>query len=122
MSEEQIDRLLKYDIDRKINAARNKVEDFDNLPEYLQLKIVDGFFRGDLSKSPNTLKLMNKGDWAGAAEEYLNHKEYDDSKFIAYKLVYANGEIWSVPLDEDNRHYQEILEWVADGNTIEEPA
>jgi len=23
-----------------------------------------------------------------------------------------------VPLDESNRHYQEILEWVAEGNTI----
>ena len=25
----------------------------------------------------------------------------------------------SVPLDPANRHYQAILEWVADGNTIE---
>ena len=26
----------------------------------------------------------------------------------------------SVPLDSDNRHYQAIQEWVAEGNTIEE--
>ena len=26
-------------------------------------------------------------------------------------------EIW-VPIDEANRHYQAILEWVAEGNTI----
>jgi hypothetical protein len=25
-----------------------------------------------------------------------------------------------VPIDSDNRHYQAILEWVAEGNTIEE--
>ena len=25
-----------------------------------------------------------------------------------------------VPLDSDNRHYQAIQEWVADGNTIED--
>jgi len=25
---------------------------------------------------------------------------------------------WVVPLDEENTQYQEILEWVADGNTI----
>jgi len=25
-----------------------------------------------------------------------------------------------VPLDPNNRHYQAILEWVAEGNTIEE--
>ena len=26
----------------------------------------------------------------------------------------------SIPLDPANRHYQEILEWVAEGNKIEE--
>jgi len=31
-----------------------------------------------------------------------------------------DGKEWSVPMNEDNRHYQAILEWVADGNTIEE--
>ena len=25
-----------------------------------------------------------------------------------------------VPLDPDNRHYQAILEWVAEGNTIQD--
>ena len=29
-----------------------------------------------------------------------------------------DGEELSVPMDTDNRHYQAILEWVADGNTI----
>jgi len=31
-----------------------------------------------------------------------------------------NGEAVCVPLVEGNRHYQAILEWVAEGNTIEE--
>jgi hypothetical protein len=25
-----------------------------------------------------------------------------------------------VPMDNDNRHYQAILDWVADGNTIQD--
>ena len=33
-----------------------------------------------------------------------------------------DGIKWSVPLDNDSIHYQEILVWVADGNTIAEPA
>jgi len=33
-----------------------------------------------------------------------------------------DGETWSVPIDIDNRHSQEIQAWVADGNTIAEPA
>jgi hypothetical protein len=34
----------------------------------------------------------------------------------------SNGSrrVLSVPLDEDNRHYQAIMQWVAEGNTIEE--
>jgi hypothetical protein len=35
-----------------------------------------------------------------------------------YKVIYINGEILDVPHNEANRHYQEILEWVAEGNTI----
>ena len=31
-----------------------------------------------------------------------------------------NGVRVCIPLDPDNRHYQAILEWVAEGNTIEE--
>ena len=31
-----------------------------------------------------------------------------------------DGQEMSVPLDPANRHYAAILEWVADGNTIEE--
>ena len=35
-------------------------------------------------------------------------------------LIYDSGEKWSVPMSASNRHYQEVLKWVADGNTIEE--
>jgi hypothetical protein len=31
-----------------------------------------------------------------------------------------NGKIYSVPLDPANTDYQAILEWVEDGNTIED--
>ena len=31
-----------------------------------------------------------------------------------------SGKTWIVPIDEANTDYQAILQWVADGNTIEE--
>ena len=31
-----------------------------------------------------------------------------------------NGQHCSVPMNEENTHYQDILKWVAEGNTIEE--
>jgi len=35
-----------------------------------------------------------------------------------YKVTYNDNLISFVPYDTKNRHYQEILEWVAEGNTI----
>ena len=47
-------------------------------------------------------------------------KLYDEltNEFTTYKVVQAGGKILDVPHNEANRHYQEILEWVAEGNTI----
>jgi hypothetical protein len=40
-------------------------------------------------------------------------------KNICIKATIDNTEM-SVPLDPDNRHYQAIQEWVAEGNKIED--
>ena len=37
-----------------------------------------------------------------------------------YLVTYADGRTPCVPHCEENTDYQEILEWVAEGNTIEE--
>lgn len=47
-------------------------------------------------------------------------KIYQGESF-SYKVILQNGTEWSVPHNEANRHYQEILEWVAAGNTITDP-
>jgi hypothetical protein len=44
-------------------------------------------------------------------------KIYQGESF-SYKVILQDGTEWSVPHNEANRHYQEILEWVAEGNTI----
>tara|TARA_R100000734_G_C3308524_1_gene99155 strand:+ start:1353 stop:1511 length:159 start_codon:yes stop_codon:yes gene_type:complete len=31
-----------------------------------------------------------------------------------------DSEVWVVPVEPDNRHYQAIQEWVKEGNKIEE--
>ncbi len=43
------------------------------------------------------------------------------NELSSYKVTLVNSNlILSVPLDPANTDYQEILEWVAKGNTIEE--
>jgi hypothetical protein len=42
-----------------------------------------------------------------------------DTTNITIEAV-VDGETLFIPLDPDNKHYQAILEWVAEGNTIAE--
>ena len=46
-------------------------------------------------------------------------KDMDTKKVHQVKAT-VDGVEWFVPLSTSNRHYQAILEWVAEGNTIEE--
>ena len=49
-------------------------------------------------------------------------KIYYEGNFSSYKLTYTDGTFWSVPLSNDNTHYQEIQEWAAiEGNNIIDP-
>ena len=48
--------------------------------------------------------------------QYTNYMGGDNSGIKAT----IDGQTWNVPLDPSNRHYQAILEWVEDGNTIED--
>ena len=46
-------------------------------------------------------------------------KNYLDGKFVCYKVTYVNSNrIKSVPLVEDNSDYQEIQQWISEGNTV----
>ena len=38
---------------------------------------------------------------------------------VSIQVAYPDGKMLSVPLDPNNRDYQDIQEWVAEGNTIE---
>lgn len=45
----------------------------------------------------------------------------DTSSVVSLLVVYEDGTKSFVPLDEANRHYKEVLAWVAEGNEIGEP-
>lgn len=49
--------------------------------------------------------------------QYIRNR--DDTDNIAITAT-VDGETMEVPLDPANRHYAAILEWVAEGNTIQE--
>ena len=43
-----------------------------------------------------------------------------DGVLCSYQITSIEDKVYSVPLDEANTDYQNILKWVADGNTIQE--
>ena len=42
------------------------------------------------------------------------------NKIITIKIIDTDDVLHFVPIDEANTDYQNILQWVADGNTIQE--
>jgi len=43
---------------------------------------------------------------------------YENTWTNEYKVIYLDGTLSTVPHDENNRHYQAIQEWIAEGNTV----
>ena len=51
-------------------------------------------------------------------KETITHKDGTEEVItLGIRAIIDEVEMF-VPIDEANRHYQEILEWVAEGNTI----
>lgn len=80
LNDQQMEKLLNYDVDRKVATSKRLFPKFDQYNPELQGAILDGVYRGDLSGSPKTRRLMNEGKWEAAAKEYLNHEGYRESK------------------------------------------
>lgn len=84
LTEDQVLDLFKKDIKSKLDSARRLFPKYEQYPTDLKIKLLDGIFRGDVSGSPNTIKLINKGQWERAANEFLDSKEYKDAAKHGY--------------------------------------
>jgi len=53
---------------------------------------------------------------------YVENEETQELEHSGFTLLYVgSSEKWFVPNNPNNRHYQEVLQWVAEGNEIGEP-
>lgn len=57
----------------------------------LQVAILDGFYRGDLSGSPTAIQLIKKGKYKQAADEYLDNDEYKAAQRYIAKYKKPHG-------------------------------
>ncbi len=74
------DMALDQEIGEKLKAVNRRIPSFNLLPEKLRVPMLSSFYRGGLSGSPKTIKLINKGKFKEAAKEFLNNKEYKKAK------------------------------------------
>jgi hypothetical protein len=62
-----------------VKRVQSRVSTFTTLPQYLQQELIQAEYRGDWANSPKTLGLINSGEWAKAAAEFLDSDDYRDS-------------------------------------------
>jgi len=74
--------LATKEISKKITLIKDLVgpETFNNFSPDLQAHLVSGAYRGDITGSPKALKLLSQQDFTGAAQEFLDNKEYRKAK------------------------------------------
>ena len=51
-------------------------------------------------------------------EKKYENVDTNSTVFIGYEVTFVDGTISFVPHNTENRHYQEILEWVENGGVI----
>tara|TARA_R100000988_G_C3902111_1_gene117987 strand:- start:43 stop:609 length:567 start_codon:yes stop_codon:yes gene_type:complete len=78
-TDEQIDEQLIEDIEERLPAIKANIPNFDSLPEELRVPMLGSWFRGGLSGSPLTIKLIAAGKYEEAADEFLRNEEYKES-------------------------------------------
>ena len=78
-TDEQVDDQLIVDIKKRLPAVRANMPNFDSLPEELRVPMLGSWFRGGLSGSPLTQKLIADGKFEEAADEFLINEEYEES-------------------------------------------
>lgn len=77
LSQQEIMDLFNKDLNSKLQLAKQQFGSvFDTFSEDLKIAILDGYFRGDMPKSPNTIALLKQRKFKQAANEYLNNNEY----------------------------------------------
>ena len=80
ITDKQAEEFLKQDIKARLPKIRKAIKNYDKLPESAKEALFSSWYRGSLSGSPNTIKLINEGKFGEASKEFLNNDEYKSRK------------------------------------------
>ena len=104
ITKQQAAILLDQDVRKRIPQIEAAIPGFSSFPMSVQVPIFGEFYRGSVgtgeSGSPETRRLINAGNFAEAAKEFLRHKEYKKQKAIKDNSVTQRMENVSAALRE----------------------
>jgi len=86
LSEEEAYELLIEDVVIRLKRIRIAIPDFDNLSRELQIELLQSWYRGGLSGSPITIKLINEKRFEEASVEFLRNREYQTTHLKGVKV------------------------------------
>jgi len=79
ITQEQADEYLEEDINKRIDVINRNIPGFDDMPLKARQNMLGSWYRGSLSGSPKTIRLINEGKFDEASKEFLDNDEYRDS-------------------------------------------
>ena len=81
----EADARLDKNIRERLPKIKKAIPSFDLLPENVRVDLFASWYRGGLSDSPETIKLINKGDYEAASKEFLDNDEYRNTELKGIK-------------------------------------
>jgi len=79
LTPDQAEKLLQRDVKVRLPELKKLIPKFESYTPELQGELTSEYFRGMVTQSPNAVKMLNAGDFAGASKEFLNAKEYREA-------------------------------------------
>ena len=79
MTKAQAEKRLDTEVKSRLQNIRKYIPDFNKFPQDVQVALFSSWYRGSLRGSLDTIDLINKGEYAKAAAEFLSNKEYEDA-------------------------------------------
>jgi GH24 family phage-related lysozyme (muramidase) len=76
ITDQQAEEYLEEDINKRIVALNKNIPGFDDMPLEARQNMLGSWYRGSLSGSPKTIRLINEGNYVKASKEFLNNDEY----------------------------------------------
>jgi len=79
VTEAEANAQLIKDINDRLPKVKKNIKNFDKFPLDVRQHLVSSWFRGSLSGSPLTIRLINAGKFKEASIEFLRNEEYDNA-------------------------------------------